>query len=259
MVLLTTEAIMLNNQTSEQLKELRLFGMIQALESQQSSKTTLSLPFDERLALLVETELHDREQRKRERMLKAAKLKIPSACVENIDYVSHRCLDAQYLKSLFNCQWLVNGEFVAFTGLTGVGKTWLACSIGQLAIRKGYSVLFYRFPLLLEELEISRRDGSLPKFRKKLARAKLLIIDDFALANFKSNSRQDFLDIVDERTGTNSFIFTSQLPLDKWHEYIGEETYADAIMDRILHRCHLFELTGDSLRKKNGIKRGGEQ
>jgi DNA replication protein DnaC len=249
---------MLNNQTIEQLRLLRLLGLINELTNQQSSKKILSLTFDERLGLLIEAELNDRDQRKQQRLLKNAKLKISSACIEDIDFISNRSLNADYLKSLYNCQWLDNGEFMAFTGFTGVGKTWLACAFGQLAIRKGFPVLFYRFPLLLENLEISRRDGSLPKLRKKLARAKLLIIDDFALANLKSHSRQDFLDLVDERTGTSSFIFTSQLPISKWHEYIGEETYADAIMDRIAHRCHLFELTGDSLRKKNGIKRGGK-
>ena len=188
-------------------------------------------------------------------MLKAAKLKVSSACIEDIDYQQSRGLDKPYMKVLSTCEWVLRNQYIAITGSTGNGKTWLACAYAQQAFRKGYSTLFYRFPRLLEDLESARLDGSLPKLRTRLSKFKLLVIDDWALSPLSNYNQQDLLEIIDDRTGTGSLIITSQLPINKWHEYIGEPTYADAIMDRILHRTHKLELQGDSMRKAQNLKK----
>jgi DNA replication protein DnaC len=246
---------MLHQQTIEQLRVLKLFGMMTELV-RQNTPDIVGLSFEERFGMLANAQVHDVEQRRLTRLLKSAKLKIPSACIENIDYKASRGLDRAYLKSLSNCDWVTQGHHIIFTGLTGVGKTWLACAFAQQVLRKGVTALFYRFPLLLEDLDIARKDGSLPKLRNKLARAKLLIIDDWALSSLNARSRQDILELVEARTGSGAFIFTSQLPLNKWHDYINEPTFADAILDRIIHRSHSFELHGDSMRKTIGGQHG---
>ena len=246
---------MLQHQTISELKALGCHGMANELERQQQSPNILQLPFDERLALLIAADTQERNQRKFLRMLKTAKLKLPSACVENIDFVKSRGLDKAHFQSFITCHWLEQNQHVVITGPTGVGKSYIANALAHLAIRKGYSALFYRFPRLLEDMEISRLDGSLPKLRSRLSKFKLLILDDWALSPLSSNRQQDLLEIIEDRTGSGSMIITSQLPIDKWHEYIGEPTYADAIMDRIIHRSHILALHGDSMRKLYGIKK----
>ena len=251
---------MLMNPTYEHLKKLRLDAMLSAWESQKDDPKIVKLSFDERMALIVEAQFIDQGQRKQNRLLKTAKLKISSACIEDIDYLTPRGLDKSYVQALSTCDWLMRNQYIAITGSTGNGKTWLACAFAQQAIRKGSSVLFYRFPRLLEDLEIARLDGSLPKLRTKLSKFKLLVIDDWALSPLSNYNQQDLLEIIDDRTGTGSLIITSQLPINKWHEYIGEPTYADAIMDRILHRTHKLELQGDSMRKVlNTAKESGDE
>ena len=251
---------MLINPTYEHLKKLRLDAMLLAWESQKDDPKIVKLSFDERMALIVEAQFIDQGQRKQNRLLKTAKLKIPNACIEDIDYLTPRGLDKSYVQALSTCDWLMRNQYIAITGSTGNGKTWLACAFAQQAIRKGSSVLFYRFPRLLEDLEIARLDGSLPKLRTKLSKFKLLVIDDWALSPLSNYNQQDLLEIIDDRTGTGSLIITSQLPINKWHEYIGEPTYADAIIDRILHRTHKLELQGDSMRKVlNTAKESGDE
>lgn len=240
---------MLINPTYDTLKKLNLGAMLSTWELQKEDPKIVKLSFDERMALIVEAQFVDRAQRRQDRMLKTAKLKITNACIEDIDYHKSRGLDKSYILALSTCDWIIRNQFIAITGSTGNGKTWLACAFAQQAIRKGYSTLFYRFPRLLEDLEIARLDGSLPKFRARLLKFKTLIVDDWALSPLSNYNQQDLLEIIDDRTGTGSLIITSQLPINKWHEYIGEPTYADAIMDRILHRTHKLELQGDSMRK----------
>jgi DNA replication protein DnaC len=240
---------MLINPTCDHLKVLRLEAMLSAWELQKEDPKILKLSFDERLSLIVEAQYVDQKQRRQNRMLKMAKLKINNACIEDIDYHKARGLDKSYVQMLSTCEWVIKNQYIAITGSTGNGKTWLACAFAQQAIRKGYTTLFYRFPRLLEDLEIARLDGSLPKLRTRLSKFKLLVIDDWALSPLSHYNQQDLLEIIDDRTGFSSLIITSQLPIHKWHEYITEPTYADAIMDRILHRTHKFELQGESMRK----------
>jgi DNA replication protein DnaC len=243
---------MLTRQTQEKLKKQRLMGMLEELERQESLPNIMQLPFDERLAMLVDAQEHFDEQRKYLRMLKSAKLKDKGACIEDIDYRVSRGLDKAYFQSLSLGKWLENHQHIAITGSAGTGKSYIACALSHQAIRLGFSVLFYRFPRLLEDLEVSRLDGSLPKFRMRLAKVSNLVIDDFALSPLSDNAKQDLLEIIDDRVGCGSLIFTSQLPMNKWHEYINEPTYADAIMDRVVHRTHKLELHGGSMRKVYG-------
>ncbi|WP_350585926.1 IS21-like element helper ATPase IstB [Pseudoalteromonas sp. RB2-MNA-CIBAN-0110] len=241
---------MLLQQTIEHLNTLKLYGMTAELQRQLNSPDTLRLVFDERLALLSDAEINDREARRQNRARKAAKLTLTHACVEDINFQASRGLDREQVKSLFDCEWLTRSQHILLTGLTGVGKSYIACAFAQQAMRKGYAVLFYRTPRLLEDMEIARLDGSLPKFRMRLLKFKLLILDDWALVPLNDYGKQDLLEIIEDRTGKGSLIITSQLPVEKWHEYIGEPTFADAIMDRIIHRAHKISMHGQSMRKE---------
>lgn len=240
---------MLQQQTIEKLHSLKLYGMANEFQRQLDCPEFSDLAFEERLGMLGDAEVHNREQRRQDRAMKMAKLALPNACVEDIDYRKSRGLDKAYLQSLFTCDWVNRKQHIAVTGSTGGGKSHLACALAHQAIRKGNNALFYRAPRLIEDMEIARLDGSLPKLRLRLMKFKILIIDDWALSPLSPNSQQDLLEIIEDRTGRGSLIMTSQLPVSKWHDYIGEPTFADAIMDRIVHRAHKIELHGGSMRR----------
>jgi DNA replication protein DnaC len=243
---------MLLQQTHETLQQLRLKGMAEALEAQRTNSAVQGLSFEERFAMLVDAEYQTRETRRLSRLLKSAQLKA-QACAEDIDYRAPRGLDRQLVASLLTCDWVEKSLNLIITGPTGVGKTWLGCAFGNQAARKGLSVLYRRMSRLLEELEIGRGDGSIAKLRAQIAKAHLLIIDDWALAPLTARGRQDLMELVDDRVGSGALLFTSQLPIDKWHDYIGEPTSADAILDRILHNAHRIQLRGESLRKQHAL------
>ncbi|TAL82480.1 MAG: AAA family ATPase [Rhodanobacter sp.] len=240
---------MLNNPTQQILRELRLAGMAQAYEEQQSNPAAQSLTFDERFGLLVDAENAQRENRRLGRLLREAKLKMTTACGEDIDFSTRRHLDKRQILDLLTCQWIERGQHVLITGLTGVGKTWLACALGNEAARKGHGVLYKRLPRFLEELEIAHADGSLPKLRTRLARARLLIMDDWGVAPITRRGRQDLLEVIDDRVPGASVLITAQMPVEAWHEYLGEPTIADAILDRLLHNAHRIALEGESMRR----------
>lgn len=240
---------MLNNQTNEILRAMRLAGMAQAHEDQLANPSAQSLSFDDRFGLLVDAERSQRENRRLGRLLKRAKLKAPTACAEDIDFSSHRGLDKRMMLDLLACQWIERCQHLLITGFTGVGKTWIACAIGTEAARKGYTVTYKRLPRLLEELEIAHADGSLPELRNQLARARLLILDDWGVAPITNRGRQDLLEVIDDRVPGASVLVTSQMPVESWHEYLGEPTVADAIMDRIVHSAHKIDLKGESMRR----------
>lgn len=240
---------MLNTQTTHKLRALKLTGMLEAIESQAAQPDLVSLSFDERFGLLVDYEYSFRENRRLARLLKDAKLKHQQASIEDVDFNPRRGLDKSYLMTLANCDWIQKRQHLIFTGPAGAGKTWLACAYGHQACRQGLSVIYKRVPRLLEELKIARGDGSIVKFRSQLAKVNVLILDDWGMVPIDGMGLHDLLELVDDRVNAGSLIITSQLPVSTWHEYLGEPTIADAILDRIVHNAHKIEVNGESMRR----------
>ena len=249
---------MLYSQTLEKLRALRLDGMAQALEEQRKQSNVTKLEFEERLALLVERQWLWKENRALAARLKRAQLKIPNACIEDIDYASHRGLKRAQIDQLRAGQWVEQHRNCIVTGSTGVGKTYLGCALGQQACRDGIRTLYYYGPKLFRGLHQAHADGSLTKLLKNLQKASLLIIDDLGIASVGAKQYRDFLEILDDRNGTGSTLITSQFPVAQWHEMIADETVADAILDRLVHNAYRLELKGESMRKTQGPNLGNE-
>jgi DNA replication protein DnaC len=241
---------LLNEHTLEQLRGLRLDGMVHALTDPAISVAAAELAFDARLAMLVQREIDWRDGKRLARLLKAAKLKVSTACIEDIDWRGSRGLDRNLITQLAGCDWLRHGHNVLITGATGVGKTWLACALAQQAARSGFTVLYMRAPRLLEELRVAHGDGSFARRLAQLARIDVLALDDFAIAPITAAERNDLLELLDDRVGSRATLITSQLPVAAWHEWLNDPTLADAILDRIVHAAHKIALKGESMRKK---------
>ncbi len=241
---------MLNEHTLNQLRGLRLDGMVHALADQATSAAAAALAFEERLAMLVQREIDWRDGKRLARLLKAARLKVSGACIEDIDWRASRGLDRTLVTALSGGDWLRHGHNVLITGATGVGKTWLACALAQQAARSGFTVLYTRAPRLLQELRVAHGDGSFAKRLAQLARIDLITLDDFAIAPLEPGERNDLLELLDDRVGTRATLITSQLPVSNWHEWLGDPTLADAILDRIMHGAHKITLKGESMRKR---------
>ncbi len=245
---------MLIEQTVQTLNALRLPGMATAFAEQQTSAASMNLSFDERFALLVDREYTWRENRRVSRLLREAKLKVSQACIEDVQYGAGRKLDKSLIAQLASCQWIHAHQNLILTSATGCGKTWLACALGNAACRQGLSVVYVRAPRLFEELRIAHGDGSFSKRLSALAKADLLILDDWGLASLDQSGRNDLLEVLDDRVGTRSTVITSQLPVEHWHAYLNDPTLADAILDRVLHSAHKLPLAGESLRKTEKAK-----
>ncbi|MBC3920044.1 ATP-binding protein [Undibacterium sp. CY18W] len=241
---------MLINQTLEKLKELKLFGMAEELERQLPNPSARNLSFEDRIGGLVDYETTYRSNKRLTALLRNAKLKHTSACVEDIDYAQPRNLDKPLMLSLSNGDWVRQNINVIFAGPTGTGKSWLSCALGNQVCRQGMSVYFVRLPLLLDDLFAARATGTFVKRLNQLAKYDLLIIDDWGLAPVPDQSQGDLMELVDSRVGSRSTIITSQIPLELWHDYIGNKTIADAILDRLVHSSQYVKLRGETMRGK---------
>lgn len=240
---------MLMQPTLEKLKSLRLQGMLKAYLEQQGVPDVSRLSFEERLSLLVEREVVERDSKGLQRRLKAAKLK-QNACLEAIELSTERGLTAPMVAHLASGAHLRAKQCVLITGPAGVGKTHLACALGNQACRQGYSAAYHRTSRLLQELRVARADGRYGRALAQLARVDVLILDDWALAPLTDEQRRDVLEVMEDRHGLRTTIMTSQLPIEHWHEHIGDPTLADAILDRVVHGALKLALTGDSMRKR---------
>jgi DNA replication protein DnaC len=239
---------MLNEQTLEKLYSMRLTGMADAFKNQMMQPDMNELSFEERFGFLVDHHLSWREDRRLKTLLRNAKLK-DNACIEDIDYKSPRGMDKSVILSLSNCHWIKSTQNIIITGPTGVGKTYIACAMANSACRRGFSSLYMRAPRLFQEISIGRADGSYPKLMNKIAKAKVLIIDDFCITPVKGAERKDLLEVIEDRQGIGSTIISTQIPIKNWFEAIGDPTIADAVLDRLIHNAHKIDLDGDSMRK----------
>jgi DNA replication protein DnaC len=242
---------MLQQPLLEKLTAMRLTGMVEALKTQEGDPAARELTFLERLGLMVDQQWTWRENQALARRLHLAKLK--GACIEDIDYRAARGLDKSVVRGLAQqSAWVAQHENVFVIGPTGVGKSFLACALAQKACRDGYAALYLRAPVLFRDLALARADGSLRHLLARLGRVDVLVIDDFCMAPLAEVERRDFWEICEDRYQTRSTLLTSQLPVARWHEQIGDPTAADGILDRLVHNAHRLELRGDSMRKKRG-------
>lgn len=242
---------MLKHPTLDQLHALGLYGMAKAFVEISGSDEANGLSHHEWLGLLLDREVSWRRDKRLSARLRAARLR-QQASIEDVDYRSPRGLDRAVFQKLADGAWIDAHDNLAVVGPSGVGKSWLACAIGHKACRDNRSVLYHRWPKLCEDLALARGDGRHPRMLKSLGRADLLILDDWGLEPLDASARHDLLEILEERYGRRSTIVTSQLPVDCWHQTIGDPTYADAILDRLVHNAHRIELTGESLRRARG-------
>ena len=240
---------MLTHPTLDKLQILRFNGMLKALQEQMQMTDIDQLSFEERLGLLVDREMTERENRRYKNRLSKARLR-QQACLEDVDLHQKRGLDKALIMQLATCQWVKEAGNVLIIGPTGVGKTYLACALAHKACQQGYAALYFRMPRLLQELEIAKADGRYAKILKNLAKADLLIIDDWGLKKFAKEQSHDLLEILEDRHSLKSTLITSQLPVDHWHEIIADPTLADAILDRLVHNAYRINLKGESMRKQ---------
>jgi DNA replication protein DnaC len=240
---------MLTEQTLDKLYSMKLTGMAEAFKEQLQQPSLSNLSFEERFGLLVDRQCTWKEDCRMKRLLEEAKLKI-NACMEDIDYKSPRGIDRSVIMTLSSCDWIKKHHNVILTGPTGVGKTFLTCALANNACRQGYRTFYLRAPKFYYQVALAKADGSYTKLMKKLLKTNLLLIDDFGLAPMADSERRDLLELIEDRHGHASTIMTSQLPVEHWHESIGDPTLADAILDRLIHNAHRINLKGGSMRKK---------
>jgi DNA replication protein DnaC len=240
---------MLKHPTLDKLHALKLTGMAAALADQSATPDITDLSFEERLGLLVDREMTERDNRRMSSRLRRAKLR-HAAILEDIDYRNSRGLDKGLIQSLASCQWVKEHLNVLITGPTGVGKTWLACALAHKACREGYTAQYVRLTRLLRDLTIAKGDGQYSKLLTSLAKVDVLILDDWGLMKLSAENRRDLLEVLEDRHGRRSTIATSQLPIEEWHGVIGDATLADAILDRLVHNAYKINLRGESMRKQ---------
>ena len=246
----------MNTETLEKMRKLKFSGMHRAFKMNLESERATAYTADELIEMLIDAELDERQNRSREMKIKSAKFRY-KASLEELNYHLNRNIDKNQVLRLGSCEFIDKCENVLITGSTGIGKSYVSSAIGHEACNKGYRVAYYNTPKLFAKLKMAKADGSYLKEIVKLERQDLLILDDFGIQPFDAQSRATLMEIIEDRHGKKSMIVTSQLPVVKWFEVIGEQTIADAILDRIVHDAHRLELVGDSLRKRN--KKEGEE
>ncbi|MFO0695061.1 MAG: IS21-like element helper ATPase IstB [Polyangiales bacterium] len=241
---------MMTEPTIEKLRALKLYAMTTAWIAQRSDPSTNELSFDERLAMIVEAETLARDNKRMAKLLSDAKLRIPTACVEDVDMNPKRELDRALFRQLATGRWIADRQNVLITGMTGVGKSYLACALGQLACRLGFRVAYKRVPRLFEELALAHADGTYVRLLARLAKVDVLVLDDWGLAPLTDQQRRDVLELLEDRHGLRSTVVTSQLAVENWHDYIAHPTIADAVLDRLVHNAHKVKMKGPSRRKE---------
>jgi DNA replication protein DnaC len=243
---------MLTEPTIDKLRGMRLGTMADAWLSQREQPKVHELDFDTRFGLLVDAEHLSRDNKRLARALRAAKLRLPNACIEDIDFAPKRELDRAAIRQLGTCTWIASHANVIITGATGTGKSYVACALAQQACRSGYRVSYRRMPRLIEELTLAHADGTYTRLLGRLAKVDVLVLDDWGIAPLRDQERRDMLEIVEDRHGARATIITSQLPVENWHDYVGDPTIADALLDRVVHTAHRIKLKGPTRRKPSG-------
>jgi DNA replication protein DnaC len=239
----------MNTNTLDKMRKMKFFGMFRAFKASLEANQLQNYTADELIANMVEAEWDDRQNRRIERGLLNARFRY-KASVEDLYYHANRNIDRNQMMRLAECNFINRNENLLITGSTGIGKSYIASALGHQACMLGYRVLYANTPKLFAKLKMAKADASYIKEITKIERQHLLILDDFGIQPFDTQSRQSLMEIIEDRHGKSSIIITSQLPVNKWYEVIGEKTIADAILDRIIHDAHRMELKGESLRKK---------
>ena len=239
----------MNDKTLEKMNDMKLLGMHRAFKSSMESGKTEDFTMDEMVSYLVDSEWDDRHNRSIARQLKNAKFRY-KASMEELNYATDRNLDKNQLMRLGECAFVNKHENILITGSTGIGKSYIASALGHQACGLGHKVMYHNTAKLLGKLKIAKGEGSYVREITKIERQSLLILDDFGLQPFDSQSRAILMEIIEDRHGKASTIITSQVPVKEWYELIGEQTVADAILDRIIHQAHRLEIKGESMRKK---------
>lgn len=239
----------------DQLADLKLKGFKEAFIQQNQNPDYLHMPFEERLAHMLDSEVVSRKNDRLKRYLRASKLKYKDAFLSDIEYAASRNLTRQMMASLTTNQWIEQGRNMIITGATGTGKTYIACALAHNAMLSGYNAYYARISKLLSEIKLSRADGSYLSFLKRMTRVRLLILDDLGVSPMDAREAQELLEVIEERTGFGSIIVTSQLPVDHWYDYLNNGTVADAVLDRVVHNAYRLDLKGESMRKKMSQKK----
>ena len=247
---------MLNEATIHTMNALKLFGMARSFPERLADPNQAQLDHTEFVGMLIDDEKAHRESQRLKRLLKKARLRFPSACLEDVDYSHPRDLSKAVFRELSTTRWIEARRNVLITGPTGIGKSWIACALGNHAARAGFTVTYVRVPRLFETLQQSRGDGTHLKALNRLAKTEVLVLDDFLITPMSALERKDLLEIVEDRYQEASTVIASQCPIKDWHPAIGDPTLADAICDRLVHNAYKLELKGPSLRSKEDRREG---